>query len=142
MKNIFLIALTTLVVSCGTQKIVSYEYLAGTRGYNLSIKVDKNNIEVVSDDKRSENGPEVRISETSPELWKALQNGSKEIKLNKISELESPTQKRKTDAAMFAKLNLATIDTNYRSAGFDHGQPPSMLKTVVDSLVGLNVKNN
>jgi len=137
MKNVLFIVLITLLVSCGTQKIVSYEYNVIARGYKQSITVNKQNVEVTSNDISSENGVKRQTSETDPELWKTLQEASKKIELTEISALESPTNRRQFDGAMFAKLTLETLGSTYNSAGFDHGQPPVMLKAVVDSLVRL-----
>ena len=120
-------------MSCGTQKIISYEYNVVTRGYRQNIKVNKNNISIV------ENNSTSKTTLTNPNLWKALQNGSKTIKLDKISTLKSPTNKRQRDAAMFGSLILTCSDSTYTSAGFDHGHPPVMLKTVVDSLVSIGL---
>jgi len=139
MKNVFSIILTALLFSCGTQKIVSYNYLASTRGYTLTIDVNKETVKIVTDNRRNENGPETKSSVTDPELWNALQKGSKTIKLNEIEKLESPTNRRQFDGAMFAKLTLTTQDSTYRSAGFDHGKPPIMLKTVADSMVTIGL---
>ncbi len=139
MKNVCLFVLIALFVSCGTQKIVSYEYVINTRGYNFSIVVDKDSIKEVSDVKISKNEFATDTYPTPPELWKALQKGSERITLNEISKLESPTNKRQFDGAMFANITLVTHDSTYISAGFDHGQPPVMLKVVVDSLVRLSV---
>jgi len=135
MKTICLSVLIALFVSCGTQKIVSYEYAINTRGYNFSIVVDQDSIKEVSDVRISKNGLAKDTYPTSPELWNALQKGSNRIALTEIKTLQSPTNKRQFDGAMFANLKLITEDTAYTSAPFDHGQPPAMLKVVVDSLV-------
>jgi hypothetical protein len=137
MKNVLFIAFLSVLVSCGSQKIVTYEYNVVARGYKQNIKVNKQNVEVVSNTISNKNGVERQSGVTSPELWKALQSGTKKIKLTEISRLESPTNKRQLDGAMFANLVLITLDSTYKSAGFDHGKPPVMLKTVVDSLVSV-----
>jgi len=137
MKTICLSVLIALFVSCGTQKIMSYEYAINTRGYNFSIVVDQDSIKEVSDVRISKNELAKDTYPTPLELWNALQKGSQRIILNEINTLESPTNKRQFDGAMFANLALTTNDTIYTSAPFDHGQPPAMLKVVVDSLVSL-----
>lgn len=142
MRYLFLLLSVATLVSCATTKITSYEYLTGTRGYNLTIKVTKDSI-TISETKGFSSGPipatsaALDCTPTNPELWKALQNGSKDIELSKISKLESPTHRRDTDAAMFSRIVFTTADSTYKSSSFDHGQPPAMLKTVVDSLVNL-----
>jgi hypothetical protein len=137
MNKLFLIGLVTVLVSCGAQKIVPYEYVVNTRGYNFSIVVNKKNIQESSDISISKNEFSEDTFITDADLWKALQKGSKTIKLSEINKLESPTNRRQFDGAMFANLIVLTKDSTYKSASFDHGQPPLMLKTVVDSLVKL-----
>jgi len=136
MRDLTFIAILLVLTSCGTQKIISYEYNVVTRGYKNNIIVTQDStkiIEVSRDSKTS------TIATTSI-FWKALQSESKNIKLNEIGKLKSPTNKRQYDGAMFAKLILTTEDSAYTSAGFDNGHPPVMIKTVVDSLVNLSVK--
>lgn len=137
MKSLCLIVLGLLLVSCGAQKIVSYEYAVNTRGYNFSMVVNKKEIKESSDVEISKNKFSEGIFITDSNLWKALKKGSKNIKLKEISKLDSPTNRRQFDGAMFANLIISTKDSTYRSASFDHGQPPAMLKVVVDSLVNL-----
>ncbi len=135
MRYLFLLLSVATLVSCATPKITSYEYLTGTRGYSLTIKVTKDTTTIT--ERKGTGAPESENTVTSPELWKALKNGSKKIELKKISELESPTHRRETDAAMFSRIVFTTTYSTYKSSSFDHGQPPTMLKTVVDSLVNL-----
>ena len=135
MRHLFLLLALATLVSCATPKITSYEYLTGTRGYNLSIKVTKETTTIT--ERKGTNLPHEKNTITNPELWKSLQNGSKEIELSKISELESPTNRRLIDAAMFSRVVFTTLDSTFKSSSFDHGQPPAMLKAVVDSLANL-----
>ena len=118
---------------------MSYEYVVNTRGCNFSILVNKKNIKESSDINISKNEFSENIFKTEPSLWKALQKGSKTIKLREISKLGPTTNKRQFDVAMFANLTIVTKDSTYKSTSFDHGKPPLMLKTVVDSLVKLMV---
>ena len=136
MKNIFLFSLVTLLIGCGTQKIISYEYSTVTRGYKMTIKVDKDSTLITETKGR---GISEIKSVTIPELWKSLEVGARDIELLEIGTLESPTNKRQIDAAMFSKLILTTEDSTYTSASFDNGHPPAMLKIVVDSLVNLKI---
>ena len=135
MKYLLLLLTVATLISCATPKITSYEYLAGTRGYNITIKVTEEATTIT--EQKGTGSPESKNTVTSPELWKSLQNGSKNIELSKISKLESPTNRRDTDAAMFSRIVFTTLDSTYKSSSFDHGQPPAMLKAVVDSLVNL-----
>ena len=130
MRTVLTLSILILLVSCGTQKIISYQYNVITRGYKKTVTVTqkKTLIEDVSRENKT-----VSVN-TTPEMWKALQKESQQIELNEIATLTSPTNKRQFDGAMFAKLVLVTKDSIYTSAGFDHGYPPKMIKSVVDSI--------
>lgn len=140
MKNILLLSVLIVMLSCGTQKIVSFEYSVVTRGYKKSVFVTRNS--TIISEKNSQQ-TSVTTTKTKSNYWKALQRGALDIELDKISTLESPTHKRDMDAAMFAKLIIKTKDSTYTSSSFDNGHPPEMLQTVVDSLAnfGLEKKN-
>ena len=136
MKILFTLLISITLMSCGTQKIISYEYSTVTRGYKMTIKVDQDSTFVT--ETKGREITEIK-SATPPELWKALESGAREIELLEIGTLESPTNKRQMDAAMFSKLILTTEDSTYTSSSFDNGHPPAMLKIVVDSLVNLKL---
>lgn len=60
------------------------------------------------------------------------------INLNTIQDLKSPTNKRQYDGALIANLVILKDGNTYRSAGFDHGEPPAEIKSVVDKIVALS----
>lgn len=122
------------MLSCGTQKIVTFEYSVVTRGYKKTVAVSQKETVVVI---KKSNLEETAKYRTSGKLWKALQINAVDIDLNKISSLKSPTNKRDIDAAMFAKLIIVTKGSTYTSSSFDNGHPPKMIKTIVDSLANL-----
>ena len=137
MKNIFLLSLLLLTASCGTQKIISYEYSIGTRGYQKTTIITKKSTSITE---KSAEQSSVSFSKTKSALWKSLQMNSDSIKLDSVAYLKAPTNRRDFDAAMFAKVIFTTKDSVYKSASFDGGKPPLMLKTVADSLANVNTK--
>jgi len=122
------------MLSCGTQKIVTFEYSEVTRGYKKTVSVSRKETVIIT---KKSNLEEKAIYRTNSTLWKALQTNVVDVELYEISTLESPTHKRDVDAAMFAKLIIVTKDTTYTSSSFDNGHPPAMIKTIVDSLANL-----
>jgi len=133
MKNIIFLLIMLIMISCGAQKIMSYNYNVVARGYKQNINVTQDSTQIIELSRSTK----TTVTKTNPEFWKALQDASKNIELNQINTLDSPTNKRQFDGAMFAKLIISTNDSTYTSAGFDHGHPPAMIKAVVDSLVKL-----
>lgn len=67
--------------------------------------------------------------------WMALVNSVKDIDLTKISELESPTNKRATDGAAFGKLTVTTKETTYTSSDFDGKNPNQILMPLMNEIV-------
>jgi predicted nuclease of predicted toxin-antitoxin system len=138
MKKLLIITLAVTFLSCNSDKIISYTYSVVTRGYKLEITVAKDSTHI------SQSGRQVLEKDyaTNPDLWKFLNKNSKTVKLDEIGGLESPTNKRQFDAAMFASLTISTKDSVYRSCSFDAGHPPSMIKNIVDELVKESEKIN
>lgn len=130
--------LAVAFLSCNSDKIISYTYSVVTRGYKMEIIVSKDSTHIVQMGRQSLK----KSYPTSANLWKSLKKDSKDIKLKEIAGLESPTNKRQFDGAMFASLTIATKDSVYRSNSFDAGHPPAMIKNVVDALVKESEKIN
>jgi hypothetical protein len=139
MKNFIIIAALAFLASCAKQTITAYEYSATGRGYNLTVAVTKDSTTLT--EYLGRNGAKVNTYVTEPALWKSLNENSKKIELKKISDLESPTNRRDTDAALYGKMTFKTADTVYVSSSFDAGQPHLIMKPVVDSLANLKKKN-
>ncbi len=138
MKKIFIMMLAVAFLSCNSDKIISYTYSVVTRGYKMEITVSKDSTLIVQTGRQSLK----KSYATNTNLWKSLKKDSKDIKLKDISGLESPTNKRQFDGAMFASLTIATKDSIYRSNSFDAGHPPAMIKNVVDALAKESEKIN
>jgi len=139
MKNFIIIAALSFLASCAKQTIAAYEYSATGRGYNLTVAVTKDSTVLTENVFRDP--AKITAYATSPELWKSLNDNSKNIDLKNINDLESPTNRRDTDAALYGKMTFKTADTVYVSSSFDAGQPHLIMKPVVDSLANVKKKN-
>lgn len=139
MKKLVIISALILLASCAKQVISAYEYSATGRGYNLNITVTKDSTVLTENVFRDP--AKVTAYATSPELWKSLNDNSKNIDLKKINDLESPTNRRDTDAALYGKMVFKTADSTYTSSSFDAGKPHLIMKPVVDSIANLKKKN-
>jgi len=138
MKKLLIITLAVTFLSCNSDKIISYTYSVVTRGYKLEIIVAKDSTYI----KQTGRQALEKDYATNTDLWKSLIKNTKTVKLREIGSLESPTNKRQMDAAMFASLTIATKDSVYRSNSFDAGHPPAMIKDIVDELVKESEKIN
>jgi len=75
------------------------------------------------------------VRKTTESEWVDLMKSLAEVDLNKIASLESPTNKRATDAAPYGTIEITTKDSVYTSASFDGKNPHEMLMPVMNEIV-------
>lgn len=126
------ILLLLVLNSCSAQKnntlILNYE--AHTRGNSVIIRVDFKKLTFTNFE-----GEKVYV--LSDKNWKEIQNIVEKIDLNSIKDLKAPSTKSHTDAALIASLKITKSDKVFESSTFDHGNPPTKLKELVDKLFEL-----
>lgn len=105
-----------IMFSCKTVDPLQYQYKSTTMLGSRTIIITKDSV-VTEYNGRMENTRTARA--TSSEEWLQLKESMKTVKLNDIADLESPTNRRATDAAPFGSVSITTKDSTYQSAGFD-----------------------
>ena len=107
--------------------VIEFEYIASTRGVlnQVIIKKDSSTIKTLN---------QTKIIKTSPEKWNKLLSLVKIIDLNTLKDLEAPSDKRFSDAALAAHFNIVTTVKKYESSDFDDGNPPKEIKKIVSEL--------
>lgn len=110
------IALVIIAVSCKTTEIVQYEYSSTTMLGTRKVTVTKDSV-IMSYNGRAESNMNTRA--TTDEEWTKLKESVEGVKLNDLSKLEAPTNKRQTDASPYAMFKLSTKDSTYISPSFD-----------------------
>lgn len=105
-----------IMVSCKTVDVLQYQYKSTTMLGSRTITITKDSV-VTEYNGRMENTRTARA--TSSEEWLQLKESMKTVKLNDIADLQSPTNRRATDAAPFGSVSIATKDSTYQSASFD-----------------------
>ncbi|CAM4216318.1 hypothetical protein [Gillisia hiemivivida] len=112
---------------------ISFIYETMTRGSRANYTLTQEDIKVVRN-----MGGETKASEkmTSKD-WDNLIEKMKEIDVPNISKLKPPSDKRTFDGAAHAVLTIKKGDQVYRSNSFDHGNPPSELKSLVKAILRL-----
>ena len=124
---------------CGSDKQIDMksavvEYTATTRGFFQKITVKNQEVFVTKDRNSDEIGKATKISDAD---WKELINDFKDINLEQIPNLKSPTEKRFYDGAAIANLNITFNDKIYISQSFDHGFPPAEIEKLVNKINAL-----
>ena len=132
---LILITSFTMLKGCsqGTtaEKPLMIRYEASSRGYFYSVSVDPNSIMINND-----RGGSGRLEKaTTKNEWEELLVILKEISLENLDDMDTPTEKRAADRAAMATLEIKYPTKSYISNTFDHGNPPATVRTLVDKLL-------
>lgn len=115
---------------CEDMKDTVIEYNAMSRGYYRTIVV-KNEAVTVTMQRKGE----AKTTKLSADDLKTIADMVKDIDLEGIPDLKSPTEARFYDGAPIANLKITRNGEVYESQSFDHGQPPAPLKKLVEKLL-------
>lgn len=138
--KIFFIILSTLFLAkgCSNQKNieeVEIQYVAETRGYYYSIKIEDKNFYVIH--ARNEKPKEVQLSKDD---WKELSKLFNEIDLTTFEKLIGETNERDFDKRPFGNLFITKNDEKIQTRGFDHTIPPKEIKPFIDLILQYSKK--
>jgi len=110
------------------------QYTANTRGFYQKIIIVNQKATISRDRDGKEVPTEVTISDAD---WNELVGYFQKIKLDELSTLKDPTQKRFYDGAAIANLKIRYQDKDYETVDFDHGNPPVEIEKLVNKIVAL-----
>ncbi|NOQ72757.1 MAG: hypothetical protein GQ574_12175 [Crocinitomix sp.] len=116
MKYILPIIAAFLIISCKTTDVIQYEYKATTMLGSRILTVTQDSV-ISSFSGRTKATRTARA--TTSEEWTELKASVANLKLETISDLESPTNRRATDASPYGSVKLTTKDSTYHSSAFD-----------------------
>lgn len=124
---------------CDTQKKLDLEttvieYVANTRGFYQKITIQNQIILVFKNRQENEKPVQIKISDFH---WKKLIADFQEVDLEALPNLQAPSEKRFYDGAAIANLKITYKDKIYESKSFDHGNPPTEIKKLVDQINAL-----
>ncbi|RKS55256.1 hypothetical protein BC962_0215 [Gillisia mitskevichiae] len=138
MKFIFVLLFPILMAETCSQnneqnKDISFTYETMTRGSRANYTLNKEEIKAVKN-----LGTETKASaKMTAKDWDNLIEKMKEIDVPNINQLKPPSDKRTFDGAAHAILTIKIGDKVYTSNSFDHGNPPSQLKSLVKAILRL-----
>ena len=121
-----------MLANCSAQikDSISIEYKAVTRGSQISLLANSEGIIYKSYDKNLE----LKISE---DQWNEIKDLVFSIDLDAMKNLIPPSTESHTDRAMIGSLLINKNGQIYESSTFDHGNPPSEIKELIDTLFEL-----
>lgn len=140
MKIVTMLFLTIFLgKGCDTQKKLDLEttvieYVANTRGFYQKITIQNQIILVFKNRQENEKPVQIKISDFH---WKKLIADFQEVDLEALPNLQAPSEKRFYDGAAIANLKITYKDKIYESKSFDHGNPPTEIKKLVDQINAL-----
>ncbi len=111
------------------------EYNEYTRGYQHSIKIEKQEIEIFTDLRGKISTQKRDISEKD---WEELISIFQKTDLEIINELKAPSNLSATDVAKAAKIKITFREKIYECRGFDSGNPPVEIKELTDKVIVLS----
>ena len=145
-KILSLIALTVVVATgCSTaQKTaskeanddVSFTYTAVTRGTNNKIVVKEGTIET----SQSRLGDKPVTRTLTDAEWTAVKDAYSKVtvKDDELGAIVPPSKKHQFDGALIANLTVTHGNKEFNTSAFDHGNPPTEIKPLVDKIIGLS----
>ncbi|OSY88743.1 hypothetical protein WH52_03450 [Tenacibaculum holothuriorum] len=137
--TIIILIFTTVFSSCSAQQQVSsikeIVYKAHTRGSSKEILVKDNVIYTSVNSKKKE----IRLTDKQKQYLLSM---LKEVNLVTMKDLQAPSNKRNTDGALHAEIQVKKNNDVYTSCTFDDGNPPKELKALVDEIFKLSKLKN
>lgn len=136
MRILSLLLLTLFIASgCCSQKktdmtSTQIEYSALSRGYYKTIVAHDKTVLVTT--ARDSKPVKIDIDEAK---WNEIVAAYSKIKLENLSSLKAPTDKRTYDGAAIGNLKIVKDGKTYETSGFDNGFPPKEIEKLVNLLV-------
>lgn len=118
-----------------SQSDIIIEYSAMSRGfYNLTIITNK----TISF--QSSRNSKAVSNICSEKEWKILMDLLKDIDLETLPNLGTPTEKRLYDGAAIATLKITHNDSVYQTPSFDHENPNTSIAELVKTIIAITKK--
>ncbi len=133
MKIIAVLLLSLLMgKSCQTELAgAKVTYTATTRGFFTQLNIEGNTLTVSRDRSNPTQGETTVVSEANLRRLAALYSA---LDLEQLPGLQAPSNHRATDRSQMAWLEVSTSGKTYKSAIFDHGNPPAEISEFVNFL--------
>lgn len=106
----------------------------GMSGYHEQIKISEDSIEIIIEQRRTEEPAQKYQQEISPEDWSKLIETIENLNFSEIGSLESPTMKRAYDGAMHSGITIYTLTSSYVSPSFDDDNPHEKLQPLMNAI--------
>jgi len=116
------------------QDLKALTYTASTRGYYSQVIVEPTTVYVQSD----REGINIRKIALATGDWQELKELLKAVSLKQLNKLDAPSEGRIVDRVAIASLKVKLSGEEYESLPFDHGNPPTSIKDIIDKILQLS----
>ena len=128
MRYLIILLLGLTFISCKDLEILKYEYHTSTQMGRTILSVTKDSV-VVTFNGRGE--PVYWAREIEENEWDSVVASMKDVQLDQVSNLKSPSNDRATDRVPIAKFSFVGKDSTLTSSSFDAGNPHEMLSPLM-----------
>ena len=137
-KIVFILAIPVFFItgcsSNGSEDVEQIHYEMYSRGSSTTINISPEKIEVISTGLKSDK----TSMKLKKEEWDGLVETIKVLDIEKLKDLEAPSDLRASDASPHAVLKLSKNDTVFETKNFDHGNPPQSIRPLVQAILRLS----
>lgn len=139
MKNLFTLLFAIMLTSTCSPQDTNYEdiseirYETFSRGFAAMYVISPERISVT-------NGTFEKTTESrelTKKEWNNLVATLKDLKIQDLETLESPTEGRMVDAAAQANLSITKNNNVFETKTFDHGKAPAPVEPLVKAILRL-----
>jgi hypothetical protein len=108
-----------------------------TRGYHKEVNITKDSVHTLI---QGRDGNETYSRHLAAGEWEKLTGALKNVTLQEIPKLKSPTDKRAYDGARISSLELQTSKGQTLIHSFDNEQPHATLKPLMEAVLAVEAK--
>ena len=137
MKFILIPIMLLVFTSCVTE-IIKVEFKMSTQMGRSVLSIDADSVIVTTNGRMA---PTRFARATGDMEWENVLASLKDIKLESISTLIAPSEKRFVDAAPNSGFIITTKDSVYTSANFDGHKPNEVLVPLMEAITVIEEKN-
>ena len=131
--NLLLCVFVSTAATCQPEAISRVEFTTTTRGYQKQVFITEDSVIQIVDGRQDEN--KVLKRKTDPTEWKSLIDAARDIKLDNLPALQSPTSRRTFDGARHSRIKVTTKDKKEFEHSFDDEAPHAELKPMMDAIL-------
>jgi len=138
MRYLIILFAALSLSACKELDIKKVEYHSTTMMGKTIIAVTQDSVTV---DFNGRGEPSHFARETKSSEWVDLLKSLAEVDLDKISELEAPSNKRASDAAPYGRFVIQGKDKSYTSSDFDGKNPNEVLMPAMKVILQIEEEN-